>query len=154
MQPDTVHFINAQGVEVQPVRQGDSYTLNVQGSFHEDVQQLTAYYNVKDTAGNPRQMLLGGPNLISYNTIDKHLILVLVNGNSNQTNIDIYQLQTLLNKTYGSANVKCTVSRHAGWDGLPIRNRRGVAFLSVLNFWNDFRCFVLAASRQIGWRAF
>ncbi|WP_321321750.1 C39 family peptidase [Labilibaculum sp.] len=108
-----VHFMNAMGAEIIPQKQGDAFSLNLRGSFHEDVQQITAYYNVKDdSTKNTKKVLLGALNVISYDQIEKNLVLVPVNGNS--TSIPRAQLETYLNDTYSPANVRWTVSRHAG----------------------------------------
>nr|WP_320120383.1 fibronectin type III domain-containing protein [uncultured Marinifilum sp.] len=113
MQIDTVHFMNAMGAEITPQKQGDVFSLNVRGSFHEDVQQITAYYNVKDdSTQKTKKVLLGALNVISYDQIEKNLVLVPVNGNS--TSIPQAQLETYLNDTYSPANVRWTVSQHAG----------------------------------------
>ena len=113
MKADTVHFMNAMGAEITPQKQGDAFSLNLRGSFHEDVQQITAYYNVKDdSTKNTKKVLLGALNVISYDQIEKNLVLVPVNGNS--TSIPRAQLETYLNDTYSPANVRWTVSRHAG----------------------------------------
>ncbi|MUP39210.1 hypothetical protein [Labilibaculum euxinus] len=111
--PEGVHFMNAMGAEITPQKQGDAFSLNLRGSFHEDVQQITAYYNVKDdSTKKTKKVLLGALNVISYDQIEKNLVLVPVNGNS--TSIPRAQLETYLNDTYSPANVRWTVSRHAG----------------------------------------
>ncbi|MDM8161512.1 hypothetical protein QUH73_16950 [Labilibaculum sp. K2S] len=113
MKADTVHFMNAMGAEIAPQKQGDAFSLNLRGSFHEDVQQITAYYNVKnDSTKNTKKVLLGALNVISYDQIEKNLVLVPVNGNA--TSIPRAQLETYLNDTYSPANVRWTVSQHAG----------------------------------------
>ncbi|WP_461643834.1 hypothetical protein [Labilibaculum euxinus] len=113
MKADTVHFMNAMGAEITPQKQGDAFSLNLRGSFHEDVQQITAYYNVKDdSTKKTKKVPLGALNVISYDQIEKNLVLVPVNGNS--TSIPRAQLETYLNDTYSPANVRWTVSRHAG----------------------------------------
>ncbi|WP_461633068.1 fibronectin type III domain-containing protein [Labilibaculum euxinus] len=113
MKADTVHFMNAMGAEITPQKQGGAFSLNLRGSFHEDVQQLTAYYEVKDdSTKKTKKVLLGALNVISYDQIEKNLVLVPVNGNT--TNIPQAQLKKYLNDTYSPANVRWTVSRHAG----------------------------------------
>lgn len=113
MKADTVHFMNAMGAEITPQKQGGTFSLNLRGSFHEDVQQITAYYEVKDdSTKKTKKVLLGALNVISYDQIEKNLVLVPVNGNA--TSIPQAQLETYLNDTYSPANVRWTVSQHAG----------------------------------------
>ena len=113
MKADTVHFMNAMGAEIAPQKQGNAFSLDLRGSFHEDVQQITAYYNVKDdSTKKTKKVPLGALNVISYDQIEKNLVLVPVNGNS--TSIPRAQLETYLNDTYSPANVRWTVSQHAG----------------------------------------
>jgi len=112
MSSDTVHFMNTMGAEITPQKQGDAYQLNLRGSFNEDVQQITAYYNVKDdSTKKTNKVLLGALNVISYDQIKKELVLVPVNGN--KTSIPRAQLEKYLNDTYSPANVRWTVSLHA-----------------------------------------
>ncbi|PKQ65981.1 hypothetical protein BZG01_12515 [Labilibaculum manganireducens] len=111
--PEGVHFMTAMGAEIAAQKQGDAFSLNLRGSFHEDVQQITAYYEVKnDSTKKTKKVPIGALNVISYDQIEKNMVLVPVNGNN--TSIPRAQLETYLNDAYSPANVSWTVSQHAG----------------------------------------
>ena len=113
MSVDTLHFVNKIGVQITPQKQGDNYTLLLQGKGHEEVEQITAYYNVvDDSSKRKRPISVAALNVISYDQIDKTVVLVPVNGN--KTKPSIFSLQAYLNSIYKSANVKWQVEMHPG----------------------------------------
>ncbi len=93
-----------------PKLPGDEQSLQItlQGRSHEMVEEVKAYLTKKDEEGKEMEEVVGRLNVISYNKLYRHLVLVSVNG----TPIPVEQntLQQALNKIYGQAVVQWQVS--------------------------------------------
>lgn len=82
----------------------NSKTLTVTGKSAGMVDELLAYYPNPDTSKSP--IVAGKLNLVSYNKVNKNLVLVSVNGTPET---EITNLQTELNKIYNQGVVEWTV---------------------------------------------
>ena len=90
----------------------NSQVLAIKGTTDGMQESVVALYTPSDTT--KKEQVLGKLNVITYNQIDKHVVIVPVNGNTFDKFGTVAILQDSLNKIYNQGIVNWTVELKAG----------------------------------------
>lgn len=126
-----IHFEQGgQSVTSTQGQNANTSVLSVKGIADGVEEGLVALYTPADTA--KKEQVLGKVNVVTYNQIDKRVVIVPVNGNTFDKFGIVKTLQDSLNRIYGQAVVNWTVELKAGItvDGISPFHEGGTGLLS------------------------
>jgi len=107
-----VHFRNLIGEIPAMVGENDTtFSISLNGTSHQDIQYLEAYYTVSDTSGNEQEIIAGKLNIISYDEVPVNVCLVSVDGTNYP--FSTTQLQYKLNCIFGQAVANISLSTYS-----------------------------------------
>jgi TANFOR domain-containing protein len=112
MDKSKIHFEQAGQPNAPRSTDNGKWTIGAQGKADGQVESILALLTPTDAS--KKEQVLGQLNVVTYNEIQKNLVIVPVNGNKYPHGEDA--LRTQLNKIYGQAVVKWNISFATNFD--------------------------------------
>ncbi|MBT1688701.1 fibronectin type III domain-containing protein [Dawidia soli] len=135
-------------VAAAPMTTGSPAAITVQGGQAGDEEGLLAVYAAGDSTG--KEQVLGKLNVVTYDEIQRHLVVVAVN-NVKYPADNVTYLQQRLNKIYGQGVVHWTVTLdNQGVTGVEFGNPFDVGETGLMsNYTDDMKAVIRAYKDQM-----